>query len=946
MAFLKNVSNHKKMRYAIGKREHAIMEGAEFYTNMDEAYTKEYKQKKTFGYDKEDDWWSFYYSSELRKGLFNWYPFEKEKTLLEIGAECGALTGLFCDKCKNVTAVEEFIQRAKIIQNKYKDLNNLTIVCCEYDRLLSGVIKDKFDYIILNRVFEYFEGIDVENLATYLRKIKEVFLKNNGKIFLVADNRYAIRNFCGSRDILTGKPFDGINKYPEKSGGYVFSRQELIEAINLAGMGSYKFFYPLPDYRFTQMICSDNYMIKNDIRDRIIFYEPFQDSLIALQSDLYEDIIDNQALPFLANSFLIECSIGCQSTDIDYVTISEDRGRERGMATSILSNGTVKKNALYPQGESALLQLMSNLKFLECRGIEVVSCKFEKSYMLMPYIDQVNYSIYLVETAKKSKDNFLNALKMWYGDILRSSDIAEKKLCNPYFKNISEENRGVILKYGFLDLIPMNCFGDIDRRIYFDQEFVEEFIPAKYIFFRGIKYLFQAHKKIKESISLNEIKLLFGMNEVWEVFEEYEKSFIERIRKTKENSPFYRWTKYNRKEVYKRAEMLEYQGEKVCGQMISPSTRAQQRIQLELLQILLQVCKENNLRIFMFYGSLLGTIRHNGYIPWDDDLDVVMPREDYDELIKISESVFMNPYFLQTPENDVETFYGGYAKLRHSGTTALEPKNWGHSCNQGIWIDIFPLDVCCENKENSKKKWKRIHDIQKMIFACTYSQTSIQWEEDAELWGRIREHAMQFGRDYWCEKLQRELHSSCEEETRFLSVQARYTEKVPLEFWKEDFKDHIWMEFEGIKAPVPIGYQRCLEILNGKRYMVYPKIENCVPHHKGFFSSKTPYKEYLKRFSLEGDLSSVILVGECAAINYFCKKFSKKLENIFYVPEFTDRSCKIEYGQELSYQNKLLLSAKYIICAKKFPYYEKQLNSWGIDQYKIYLSNPQHLIQK
>ena len=947
MAFLKDISDHKKMNYAIGKREHAIIEGAEFYKELDKMYQEKPEQKKASDIDEEDSWWEFYYNSELRKGLFSWYPFEKEKTLLEIGGECGALTGLFCDKCKNVTVVEEFIERAEVIQKKYRYLNNLEIVCCEYDKLMNGVIKDKFDYIILNRVFERLEGINVEKLAMYLFGLIEVYLKQNGKILLVADNRYGIRNFCGARDVLTGKPFDGINKYPEGNIGYVFGRQELIRAINLSGIETYKFFYPLPDYRVTQIVCSDSYMVKNDIRDRIIFYEPFQDSLVALENDLYEDIIDNKALPFLSNSFLVECCIGCQTTDVDYVTVSEDRGRERGMMTAIMKNGTVKKKALYPQGERALLQLISNLNVLENRGFEVIPCKYEKPYVIMPYIDLTNFSIYLVETAKRSKEEFLSALKMWYRDIIRSSDIVEDKLCSPYFRKIPKEKRGVILEQGFLDLIPMNCFGNTNRRIYFDQEFVEKFIPAKYIFFRGIKYLFQAHKRIKETISLSEIKVLFELNEVWEVFEDYEKSFIEKIRNTKENSLFYRWTKYNRKEIYKRAEILEYQGEKVYGHIITPSTKIQQRIQLELLQILLKICKENNLRIFMFYGSLLGTVRHSGYIPWDDDLDVVMPREDYDQLIKISDTVFKYPYFLQTPENDKEVFYGGYAKLRHSGTTALEPRNWGHSCNQGIWIDIFPLDVCYKNKENSRKRWERIHAIQKMIFACTYSQISTQWEENIEVWNLIREQARQFGRDYWCEKLQKELHTNWEESPIFLSIQTRYTERVPLEFWKEDFADQIWMKFEEIKVPVPIGYHRCLEILNGKRYMVYPKIENCTPHHKGFFSSQTPYIEYVDKFNIGSDLSSIVLVGECAGINYFCKKFTRKLKNIFYIPELTDRSCEVEFGQKLSFKNELKLSnRKVIICAKRFPYYEEQLSSYGINNYKIYLSNPQHLIQK
>ena len=129
-------------------------------------------------------------------------------------------------------------------------------------------------------------------------------------------------------------------------------------------------------------------------------------------------------------------------------------------------------------------------------------------------------------------------------------------------------------------------------------------------------------------------------------------------------------------------------------------------IEIDLLLKFSEVCRRHNLHWFLMFGSLLGAVRHQGFIPWDDDLDVAMPRSDYEKFLSLN-SEFTFPYFLQTPYTDEGYFYS-FAKIRNSNTSMIAAKfiNQGH--NQGIAIDVFPLDEW--DKEKGRELFSEIKD--------------------------------------------------------------------------------------------------------------------------------------------------------------------------------------------------------------------------------------------
>ena len=127
--------------------------------------------------------------------------------------------------------------------------------------------------------------------------------------------------------------------------------------------------------------------------------------------------------------------------------------------------------------------------------------------------------------------------------------------------------------------------------------------------------------------------------------------------------------------------------------MVEPATGKLRELQLmeaEMLSDFKKVCEKNGLTYYLDYGTLLGAVRHKGFIPWDDDIDVSMPYEDYLKFLQIGQKELGEKYFLQTEETDVN-YYRSYAKIRRNGTTYLAKHQIDWDVHHGVWMDVFPI---------------------------------------------------------------------------------------------------------------------------------------------------------------------------------------------------------------------------------------------------------------
>ena len=145
------------------------------------------------------------------------------------------------------------------------------------------------------------------------------------------------------------------------------------------------------------------------------------------------------------------------------------------------------------------------------------------------------------------------------------------------------------------------------------------------------------------------------------------------------------------------------------------------KIELDILIYIDSLCKQNHLRYFLCGGTLLGAIRHKGFIPWDDDIDISMPRPDYDKLISLIGS--NSSYMVLTPANC--DFYYNFAKVVDTRTTLCEIDNTPIK-NMGVYIDIFPLEGMPDNDIEREQHYKQLDRVREKIKSFAHGKPRLR----------------------------------------------------------------------------------------------------------------------------------------------------------------------------------------------------------------------------
>lgn len=262
-----------------------------------------------------------------------------------------------------------------------------------------------------------------------------------------------------------------------------------------------------------------------------------------------------------------------------------------------------------------------------------------------------------------------------------------------------------------------------------------------------------------------------------------------------------------------------------------------QKIQLSMLKDFDAVCQKHRISYQLFSGTALGAVRHKGFIPWDDDIDVVMLREDYERFFdSASKELDSNKYYVQREFSEHWPMF--FSKLRLNGTTYIE-KYHSHDAriHQGIYIDIFPCDNLSDNRLMQKLQYiaSKIV-IAKSLYARGYETNST-----------VKKCFMQFCRILPTEPFKRlcirRNDSSSLKVHTFFGGGKKFERSI---FSREWFEQSVKMRFEDSEFPVSAHYDEMLRVMYGD-YMVMPTLEQRVcKRHAAIVDINKPYTFHLE----------------------------------------------------------------------------------------------------
>lgn len=240
-------------------------------------------------------------------------------------------------------------------------------------------------------------------------------------------------------------------------------------------------------------------------------------------------------------------------------------------------------------------------------------------------------------------------------------------------------------------------------------------------------------------------------------------------------------------------------------EFVSSWTKEIWAIELDMLYKFMNICNKHNLKWWVDGGTLLGAVRHKGFIPWDDDIDVFMLREDYDKFIDIAKTEITGNYFLQTDWTDDTWFC--HAKMRRTDTTAILDKDLSakFNFNQGIFIDIFPFDNVPDNEIEYNFFINELYLIKTEMLSLR-SRWWLYEKNNEELYKRCLDL-----RDEYEIKRRKYNNLKCSHVANLglPSIIPDVRKKI------SELNAYTYMPFEMLTVPVPGGYDSILKRLYG-----------------------------------------------------------------------------------------------------------------------------------
>ncbi len=253
------------------------------------------------------------------------------------------------------------------------------------------------------------------------------------------------------------------------------------------------------------------------------------------------------------------------------------------------------------------------------------------------------------------------------------------------------------------------------------------------------------------------------------------------------------------------------------------------RISLEMAEVFVAFCEEYGLLCYFCGGGCIGALRHKGFIPWDDDLDFFMPRDDYEKFVEYWNTFEKGKRYILSDTTEEYVDRNNFATLRDSMTTQVKPYQQDLiDVPHGVALDVIPLDGYPDGK------WQRkVQVVWALIYSLFRAQTVPEKHGGLMAWGsrlllgvfrgkKIRNRIWRYAK----KQMTKYSIADCKYITELCSGPYYMKKKYKAEW----FAEALFVEFEGTKMPIPVGYDGYLKTAFGD-YMELPPKEKQKAHH-------------------------------------------------------------------------------------------------------------------
>lgn len=255
--------------------------------------------------EERKSWSILYHLSDIRGNIVQWIPFSKTDTVLEVGAGCGAITGVLARKAGKVDCIELSQKRSIVNAERNKNYDNVDIHVGNFQDI-EKKLTEKYDYITLIGVYEYAASY-IKSDSPYIEFLNIIskHLKENGKIIIAIENKFGLKYWAGCKEDHVGTYFSGLEGYIGVDNVKTFSKNGLIKLCKESGLNDIKFYYPYPDYKFPLSIYSDEFLPGKD--ELVNNFNNFDNDRMVLfdEAQVFNSLIEDGMFDIFSNSYLM-----------------------------------------------------------------------------------------------------------------------------------------------------------------------------------------------------------------------------------------------------------------------------------------------------------------------------------------------------------------------------------------------------------------------------------------------------------------------------------------------------------------------------------------------------------------------------------------------------------------------------------------------------------------